>query len=329
MMIGREKPLSNDTATLTPKIVADAPVLEFDFPALQIGVAEYAEGPTGCTIFYFPDWVTGAVDVRGGAPGVPQHPWDRYDAICFAGGSLYGLEAATGVAAELLAQREYAVSFTTIASVGAAIIYDFARKNAVYPDKTLGRAALRAAQSGKFPLGACGAGASATVGKGVRFAYRESAGQGGAFRQLGPTKVAVFTVVNAVGAIVSREGQVVRGNLNPRTGERLDHLAEVERRLSANEEPPAPQGNTTITLLVTNQQFDTRSLRQLGRQVHSAMTRAIQPFHTVSDGDTLFAVTTNEVDSPALDAMTLGLMGSELAWDAVLSSFTERAPRTS
>ena len=326
-MTERKQRLSNDTATLTPRIVTDAPVLDFDFPALRIGVAEYADGPTGCTVFFFPDGVTGAVDIRGGAPGgLLPHPWGRYDAICFAGGSLYGLEAASGVAAELLAQREYAVSFTTIASVGSAIIYDFTRKNSVYPDKALGRAALQAARSGQFPLGACGAGASATVGKGVRFAYREPAGQGGAFRQLGPTKLAVFTVVNAVGAIVNREGQVVRGNLNPRTGERHHPLAAVERRLHALAATPPPQGNTTITLLVTNQRLDTGALQQLGRQVHSAMTQAIQPFHTVNDGDTLFTVTTNEVENPALDAMSLGLIGSELAWDAVLTSFTPRPP---
>ncbi len=326
-MTDRKQRLSNDTTTLTPSIVSDAPLLEFDFPALRIGVAEYPEGPTGCTVFYFPDGVTGAVDIRGGAPGVLQHPWSYYDAICFAGGSLYGLEAASGVAAELLAQREYAVSFTTIASVGAAIIYDFSRKNSVYPDKALGRAAFRAARSGRFPLGACGAGASATVGKGVRFAYRELAGQGGAFRQLGPTKLAVFTVVNAIGAIVNRQGQVVRGNLNPRTGERHHPLAAVEHRLANPDAPPTPpQRNTTITLLVTNQQLHLNALQQLGRQVHSAMTQAIQPFHTINDGDTLFTVTTNEIENPALDAMALGLIGSELAWDAVLTSFTPRAP---
>ena len=56
------------------------------------------------------------------------------------------------------------------------------------------------------------------------------------------------------------------------------------------------------------------------------MTQAIQPFHTVNDGDTLFTVTTTEVDNPALDAMALGLIGSELAWDAVLTSFTNRRP---
>ena len=86
----------------------------------------------------------------------------------------------------------------------------------------------------------------------------------GAFRQLGPTKLAVFTVVNAVGAIVNRAGQVVRGNLNPRTGERYHPLAAAERRLRAPEAPPTPPGNTTITLLVTNQRLDTGALQQLG-----------------------------------------------------------------
>ena len=89
---------------------------------------------------------------------------------------------------------------------------------------------------------------------------------------------------------------------------------------------PTPPGNTTVTLLVTNQQLHLNALQQLGRQVHSAMTRAIQPFHTINDGDTLFTVTTNEVENPALDAMALGLIGSELAWDAVLTSFIPRAP---
>ena len=85
-MTERKQRLSNDTAPLTPRIVTDALVLDFDFPALRIGVAEYPEGPTGCTVFFFPDGVTGAVDIRGGAPGgLLPHPWGRYDAICFAG----------------------------------------------------------------------------------------------------------------------------------------------------------------------------------------------------------------------------------------------------
>jgi hypothetical protein len=56
-------------ANLTPTGAVDGPVLEVDFPGLQIGVAEYEEGPTGATLFLFDSKVKGAVDVRGGSPG--------------------------------------------------------------------------------------------------------------------------------------------------------------------------------------------------------------------------------------------------------------------
>jgi hypothetical protein len=49
-------PISNDTTTLKPKTTYDKPVFTFDFPALHVGIAEYIEGPTGCTVFYFPRW---------------------------------------------------------------------------------------------------------------------------------------------------------------------------------------------------------------------------------------------------------------------------------
>lgn len=43
--------------------------LDFDFAGMLVGTAEYDEGPTGVTVFYFPNRVKAAVDVRGGAPG--------------------------------------------------------------------------------------------------------------------------------------------------------------------------------------------------------------------------------------------------------------------
>ncbi len=146
--------------------------------------------------------------------------------------------------------------------------------------------------------------------------------------------MAVFTVVNALGAIVNREGQVVRGNLDPKTGKRHHYTELLERKLAQNETTEPPQGkNTTLTLVVTNQKLDPSMntlglLRQLARQVHSSMARAIQPFHTMSDGDVLCAVTTDEVEADALQRPTkalnltdLGVLASELAWDAVLSCF--------
>ena len=61
------------------------------------------------------------------------------------------------------------------------------------------------------------------------------------------------------------------------------------------------------------------ALGQLARQVHSSLARAIQPFHGPNDGDVLYAVTTDEVNDRALDPTTLGVVASELAWDAALS----------
>jgi L-aminopeptidase/D-esterase-like protein len=313
--------LSNDTAELVPRTSFDGPELRFDFPGLEIGVAEYDEGPTGCTVFAFPDGAATSIDVRGGSPGVSGATYDLVHAICLAGGSLYGLEAAAGVAAELLARRGYRTGWLDIPLVAGAIVFDWGpRDNAVYPDKELGRAALRASRGGWFPVGRRGAGRSATAGKLFAYDEGEPAGQGAAFRQIGETKLAVFTVVNAVGAIVDREGNVVRGHYDRRAGLRHQLVPGVEERLAAGRAVRPPPGNTTLTVVATNLSLDQRELRTLGRQVHASLARAIQPFHALEDGDVLFAVSMGAFASdPLLDTTSLGVVASELAWDAVLS----------
>lgn len=306
--------------TLVPRTEFDGPELRFDFPGLRIGIAEYEQGPTGCTVFRLPaGGAACAIDVRGGSPGTIGNTYEWTHAICFAGGSLYGLEAACGVAAELMAMRGYTVGWQDIELVVGAIIYDFGRReNAVYPDAELGRAALRAAREGAFPLGARGAGRSATVGKTFSFEEGEQSGQGGAYRRIGETRIAVFTVVNAFGAVVDRDGSVVRGHRDPTRGTRTPLVEALEARL-----PRAAPGNTTLTAVITNHQLDHRSLRQLAVQVHASLARAIQPFHVLVDGDVLCAVTTNEVENEELTATSLGVIASELAWDAVLASIPE------
>lgn len=318
--------LTNDTADLAAQTTFEGPELRFDFPGLEIGVAEYDEGPTGCTVFSFPEGAACHTDVRGGSPGVTGAGYPLVHAICLAGGSLYGLEAAAGVAAELLARRGYRTGWLDIPLVAGAIIFDWGpRDNAVYPDKELGRAALRAARPGVFPLGARGAGRSATAGKLFAFEEGEPAGQGAAFREVGEagaagTRIAVFRVVNAVGAIVDREGNVLRGHYDRSTGLRRPLVRGVEERLAAGLPVRPPPGNTTLTVVATNLELDGRQLQTLARQVHASMARALQPFHALEDGDVLFAVTTRAVEaSPLLDTTALGVVASELAWDAVLS----------
>ena len=312
--------ISNDTAELNLNTTIKEPILNFDFPGLKIGIAEYENGPTGCTVFYFPKGVKMASDIRGGAPGVIGENRTYADAICFAGGSLWGYEAITGVSAELLKWRKYSPNWMEIPLVSGAIIYDFGpRKNSIYPDKRLGREALKTAVEGKYPLGRQGAGISASVGKCLDFSYAEMAGQGGAFTQKGDIKILVFTVVNSLGAIINRDGEIVRGFLNRSNDERVNAMKYVNTQIAEKNENLSM--NTTLTLVVTNQKFDDYSLRQAGRQIHSSIARAIQPFHAISDGDSLYIVSTQEIENKELPLTSFGIVASEVAWDAVLNCY--------
>ena len=77
---------------------------------------------------------------------------------------------------------------------------------------------------------------------------------------------------------------------------------------------------------MTNQRLPLWALQRLAAQVHTSMARAIQPFATQDDGDTFFAVTTGEVDNPRLSPVDLGVVASEVAWDAVLSLADQPLP---
>ena len=294
---------SNDNTRLVPR--TDLPAgrtLEFDFPGLQIGVAEYDEGPTGCTVFALGSRASVSIDVRGGSPDVSAGHREVVEVVCFAGGSLYGLEASAGVAAELFKKRAYSTKWTDIALVSGAILFDYGiRSNSIYPDKELGRTAVRAMVPGRFPLGPRGAGRSATASHG---SGAEVAGQGGAYRVAGPTKILAFVVVNAYGCIVDRAGKIVRGK----------PAAPVAGR-------EARSGNTTLSLVVTNQKLDRLQLQSIGRQVHASMARGIQPFHTRWDGDVNYMISTQDVANPELDEVTLGELASDAMWDAILASY--------
>lgn len=319
-----------------PHVSFDGPSLAFDFPAVKIGVAEYEEGPTGATVIAFSKPVSAAVDVRGGAPGTVDTDVLRLGldspivaAITVSGGSAYGLAVATGVANALKERAKDPGNWRNIAVVPGAIIFDLGgrRYNAVTPDETLARAALDAMRTGWVPLGARGAGRFAM--QGGYFGEFQHSGQGAAFRQSGDVKVLVVTVVNALGAIVDRNGEMLRcahpaaGACGPIAARIASHLAAlaVPKTAAADAEQPAGlTANTTITVVVTNQSLPPWALQRLAVQVHNSMARAIQPFGTEFDGDTLFAVSTGEIKNAAISGADLGALASETAWDAILAS---------
>ncbi|KAJ3340299.1 hypothetical protein HDU93_007140 [Gonapodya sp. JEL0774] len=321
--------LSNDTfglhfphAPLTPitDIPSDAPTLQIpDWDSLKIGIAEYPAGPTGCTVFLLPFGSSCHPDVRGGSPGtLMAAAGGKTDAVVLTGGSCFGLESATGVTAQLLAQQNYKADWSNIPITRSAVVYDLSvRSNTIYPDLACGRAAVRSARAGVFPLGRRGAGSATTVGKlDGRRDLAEWAGQGGAYKNINGVKIAVFTVSNSVGALVDRSGKIVRGLFDKKMNRRLS-FEEYTSSYLASHATTAPVGaesrpaavlppadgtprNTTISLFVTNAKFEgavaEAAFQNLVRSVHASMARSIQPFHLLFDGDVMFGVTTNELD---------------------------------
>ncbi len=313
------------------QIRAGTNVMKFDFPQFEVGTAEYPQGPTGCTVFNFPNGALAAIDVRGGAAAVREqssieegNTWGTIDALVLAGGSTYGLEAASGVMREILKARGNSVHFTQIPSVPAAIVYDFTgRDNAIFPDIALGAAAFKAKKKNEVNVGQAGAGRFVSVGKFFGKEFAEKSGQGAAFYEDQGIKIFALSVVNAVGNIIAENGSVLAGSKDPESGKRMSIPEELTKG-RASPFGDVYAGNTTISILITNAKLDRGELKRLGVMTHTGMARSIEPFHTPSDGDTLFIVSTyageqnDNVKSPNISK--LGTIAAKIMQDAVRSA---------
>jgi len=297
-------------------------ILTTNFENLEVGVASNPAGPTGTTVIHFPKGAIGAMDMRGGAVAVREgssvdenNTWGWLDALVLSGGSTLGLEAADGVMSEIIKMRGGQVKFDTIPAVPAAIVYDFTgRKTSTYPDKELGAKAFLARQKNKVPYGRVGGGTHVSVGKWFDELKPESSGQGAAYFEKNGIKILVISVVNAVGNILDKQGNIIRGSLDEKTGERVDISSRILEKL----ESTPIQGNTTITAVITNVKFDRLELKRIATMAHTSMAQVISPFHTPWDGDVLFSISTRELEKPAkFEAANAGVIASDLLKTAV------------
>src|SRR5262249_5818831 len=103
-----------------------------DVAGVLVGNAGDARIASGVTAVVFEAPAVGAIDVRGGGPGTretallgPARTGQGVDAIALAGGSAFGLEAASGVQAWLAEQgRGFVVREARVPIVPAAILFD-------------------------------------------------------------------------------------------------------------------------------------------------------------------------------------------------------------
>lgn len=278
-----------------------------DVPGVKVGHWTDRRAATGCTVVVCEAGAIGGVDVRGGAPGTVYTDALRLGvevhAVLLTGGSVFGLEAASGVT-RWCEERGIGMSFGNhrIPIVAGAVIFDLnLGRSDVRPDAAAGYAAAERAKGGRVAEGSVGAGTGATVAKLVGPRSRLKGGIGTASERFGDGLiVGALAVVNAIGDIIdSSDGSVVAGS-SARDGGFTDSIEAIRRRPTQ----PAP-GNTTNAVVATNAVLSTAQVNRLAAIAHDGMARAIRPVHTQGDGDTVFALATGEreISQPAMLAL--------------------------
>ena len=306
---------------------------------LRVGHAHDPDASTGVTVVRFDRPAPVVLDVRGGATATYdtgslnlEATFGRRWAIFFAGGSLYGLDAARGVRTRLREEGLGQAAFgrgrgaIVVPVSGAAIfdLYDGDRPSVDY--QLLGYAATRGARSGASAAhGRVGAGCGARVGKYLGRSRSMEGGIGSAAARLstGGT-VGVLVVVTAVGAIRDPvDGRWVAG-AQGRGGEIVPPRSPDLARVGGT--------HTTLAVVATDLTLSRPQLQRLAMITSTGLARTIVPFHTTTVGDLVFAASTESVfprrkeRRPGEVVDYVGLVAADLAVRAVLSAVTPRGP---
>ncbi|MGH6627506.1 MAG: P1 family peptidase [Burkholderiaceae bacterium] len=308
-----------------PKTSAQPAGAITDVAGIEVGHFTDARRPTGCTVVLAREGAVGGVDVRGAAPGTretdllaPGNLVEKVHAVLLAGGSAWGLDAASGAVRWL---EEQGVGFNVgvglLPIVPAAVLFDLLVGDAtIRPDAQAGYQACAAASRQRPAEGNVGAGAGAAVGKIFGIDRAMKGGLGTASVSVDGVTVGALIACNALGDVVDPDtGQVIAGARTANGQALLD-----SRRALLRGEPPKPLlagTNTTIGVIATDAVITKTQAQKLAQMAHDGLARSINPVHTMSDGDTLFALGTG-ASGKTLGMMVLGTMAAEATARAVV-----------
>jgi L-aminopeptidase/D-esterase-like protein len=299
-----------------------------DVAGIEVGHFTDSRRPTGCSVVLARGGAVAGVDVRGAAPGTretdllaPSNLVERVHAVMLAGGSAFGLATADGAMRWLEEQGVgLDVRFATVPLVPAAGLFDLPLGDArIRPDAAAGYAACAAASRAAPTQGNVGAGAGAMVGKVFGAARAMKGGIGTASVSVDGVTVGALVAANPLGDVVDpATGRVVAG---ARTVDGRA-LLDTRRALLAGEAPrPILAGtNTTLAVIATDAAITKPQAHRLAQAGHDGLARTINPVHTMSDGDTVFALATGLAPSPSPGMMVLATMAAEAVARAVLQA---------
>jgi L-aminopeptidase/D-esterase-like protein len=272
--------------------------LSLKIPGLRIGHYTDLKAATGCTVILCGEGAVAGVDVRGAAPGTretdllrPMNMVEKVHAVLLSGGSAFGLDAAGGVMRYL---EEKGIGIETpggrVPIVSAAVLFDLAIGDpGVRPGADEGYRACLAAKRGPVAEGCVGAGTGAMVGQ---FYGRERATKSGlgVYSITIPGGFSVFAIVavNALGDVIDPgTGKVIAGVRRP-GGQGFLRTMDL---LKAGEVPGVmPGSHTVIGAVATDARLTKEQVNKVAQMAHDGLARAVNPCHTMYDGDTIFAL---------------------------------------
>jgi len=296
-----------------------------DVPGIKVGHYTNKEAATGCTVILCETGAVAGVDVRGSAPGTretdllrPMNLVEKVQAILLSGGSAFGLNAAGGVMRYL---EERGFGQETMAAkvpiVPAAVLFDLdIGSSKIRPGVEEGYKACLAATEKKLAEGCVGAGTGATVGKFLGINRATKSGLGTASRKIcGDIIVAAIVAVNAAGDVIDpKTGNILAGPRNEKNNGFLSTIELLTGGVNSDIKNLLPT-NTTLGVVATNACLNKEQINKLAQMAQDGLARAINPSHTMFDGDTVFALSLGDKVG---DLTTLGTAAAEMVADAIV-----------
>ena len=307
-------------------------------PGILVGHATDTAACTGCTAILCPSGFTPGVHVPGFAPATRETALMRPEALvesvhglCLAGGSAFGLAAATGVV-RFLWERGigFETPFARVPIVPGAAIFDLDlnKRSGLLPDEDMGHRAAEAASSSPVEQGAVGAGTGARCGRVAGFERPAKSGLGSWGMRIGDVIVAALVVLNALGNVYDPDtGEWLAGG-HDASGRRLEGEA-LYAALSDGQKERS-RLNTVLVVVAANSPLSKMGTSRLARMAGTGLPRVLRPAHMLFDGDVVFALSSKE--GPHAEEDLLGVMGAEAVARATVSAIRavrDRAERDS
>ena len=285
--------------------------------AFRIGHAQDASAATGCTAIVCAAGAVGGVDVRGNAPATretdllaPQNTVESVHTVLLCGGSAFGLDAAAGAMTYLEAHGcGVDTGIARVPIVVAAALFDLAVGSAaVRPDRTMGYAAMVNSEKNTLQNGNIGAGCGASVGKLLGMERAMKGGLGCYALAMGDLQVGAVVAVNALGNVVTADGQYLAG---VRAADNSAILPAEELLCGGTDTAPFLRSNTTIGCILSNAALTKAQAHKVASMAHDGLARSIRPVHTANDGDCMFALASGAVKADADAVGTLAALATE------------------